>query len=233
MGDTARVPYGTKSARTVERYTIQVASVLEAHEVKALVVACNTASALGLAALRAHTALPALGVIQPGCRAALSATRSGRIGVIGTRTTIASGAYRHSLFLMQPKVTVADAPCPLFVPLAEEGWTDHPASHLIIEESLAPLKQHDIDALILGCTHYPVLKQAIGKVMGPEIALVDSAHAVADDLADLMPEVVRPTFEDAQQQLRYLVTDEADRFTEVARRFLHGFPIERAEMVDL
>ena len=158
LGDTARVPYGTKSARTVERYTTQVASLLLRRGVKALVVACNTASAMGLAALRAHCRTPVLGVIQPGCRAAVAAleekTATGEgaavgVGVIGTHSTVASGMYPHTLALLAPHIQITSLACPLFVPLVEEGWINRPATRLIVEESLQPLTNAGIGILML------------------------------------------------------------------------------------
>lgn len=234
LGDTARVPYGSKSARTVERYTIQVAEALIRMEVKALVVACNTASALGLAALRAHTQLPLLGVIQPGCKAAARLTQGKRVGVIGTRSTVASGAYPHTLALLDPAIQVTSLACPLFVPLVEEGWSHHAATRMVVTESLAPLAQSGIDTLILGCTHYPLLRELIEASLGPEVQLVDSAAAVAEELAQRLESgVILPAPSGSRQRLNYLVTDVADRFREVALRFLDGLPVERVEMVDL
>ncbi|NGZ25255.1 MAG: glutamate racemase [Magnetococcales bacterium] len=234
LGDTARVPYGSKSARTVERYTIQVADFLLRRGVKALVVACNTASALGLAALRAHTATPALGVIVPGCRMALAHSQPGEtIGVIGTRSTIASGAYPHTLSLLDPTVKTFSLPCPLFVPLAEEGWVRHPATRLIVAESLESFRQNPPAALILGCTHYPLLIPAIRETMGEGVRLVDSAEAVAEELSLRFQDVIPPAPPDHARQVALMVTDVADRFREVAARFLDGFNVDEVEMVDL
>ncbi|MBF0428704.1 MAG: glutamate racemase [Magnetococcales bacterium] len=237
LGDTARVPYGTKSARTVERYVIQVADCLLHRGVKGLVVACNTASALGLSALHAHCQTPVLGVIEPGCRAAATLITkradSGRVGVIGTRSTVASGAYPYHLALLNPRIHVVSLACPLFVPLAEEGWVDHPAVRMIVEETLAPLMDQRLDALILGCTHYPVLKSVIAEVMGPEIALVDSSSAMAEELGRYLGGVIVPAPPDQEQQLEFLVTDVADRFKEMAARFIEGVAGEWVKMVDL
>nr|CRH08195.1 Glutamate racemase [Candidatus Magnetococcus massalia] len=233
LGDTARVPYGAKSPRTVERYTLQVGDALGARSVKSIVAACNTASALGLGALRAHQPLPVQGVIQPGCRAAQLATKNRRVGVIGTRSTISSGAYRDTLYLMDPTIEVFDIPCPLFVPLAEEGWTHHEATRLIVQESLTPLMESGLDTLVLGCTHYPVLKEMIAEVMGPEVTLVDSAEAVADELAMRLSDLIHPAPDDHLQRIEYMVTDEAERFAHVARNFLLDIPLNQVEMVDL
>ncbi|MBF0341079.1 MAG: glutamate racemase [Magnetococcales bacterium] len=237
LGDTARVPYGTKSARTVERYAIQVADCLLRRGVKGLVVACNTASALGLAALRVHCPVPVLGVIEPGCRVAagLSTLRGapGRVGVIATRSTVASGAYPHHLAMLDPRIHVVSLACPLFVPLVEEGWVEHPAVRLIVEETLAPLFSQHLDAMILGCTHYPVLKSVIARTMGPEVMLVDSSAAVAEDLGRYLGHVIAPAPPGTTRRLEFLVTDVADRFKETAQRFIGNVDDELVEMVDL
>lgn len=234
LGDTARVPYGTKSSRTVERYTLQVSDFLLERGVKALVAACNTASALGLGALRAQVEIPVVGVIQPGAQTALDAMgKNKRIGVIGTRSTIASGAYPQAINLLDPAARVTQLPCPLFVPLVEEGWSERPTARLIIEESLEPLLADPPEALILGCTHYPVLKEQIGAVMGPDVALVDSAEAVADALAQRLGDIIPPAPQNETRRLEYLVTDVADRFQEVAKRFLNDLPVSHVEMIDL
>lgn len=238
LGDTARVPYGAKSARTVERYTIQVADFLLQRGVKALVAACNTASALGLPALRAYCRTPVLGVIQPGCRAALFALGhrnpiQSKVGVIGTRSTVASGMYPHVLALLNPQVQVTSLACPLFVPLVEEGWMDHPAATMIVKETLQPLIATGLDVLILGCTHYPALKPVIAEVLGPTVTLVDSAEAVSEELQRLLGDVIGLAPVGRGQQLAFMVTDVADRFREVAKCFLDGLMVEHVEMVDL
>ena len=238
LGDTARVPYGTKSARTVERYTVQVANFLLERGVKALVAACNTASALGLPALRAHCRAPVMGVIQPGCRAALVAltqkgTAQGTVGIIGTRSTIASGMYPRFLAQSNPQVQALSLACPLFVPLVEEGWIDHPATHMIVHDTLKRFTQVRPDVLILGCTHYPLLKPRIADVLGPSVTLIDSADAVADALQRLLEKKIIPAPVGRHQQLAFLVTDVAERFKEVATLVLGGLPIDHIEMVDL
>ncbi len=240
LGDTARVPYGAKSARTIERYTIQVADFLVKRNVKGLVAACNTASALGLGALRAHCDTPVLGVIQPGCQQAAShfndlkgGDPNGSVGIIGTRSTIASGAYPHTLALLEPQLTVRSLACPLFVPLVDEGWVDHAATRLIVRENLAPFIEEPVDVLILGCTHYPVLKPVIAEILGPDTILVDSAEAVAQSLLRLMGRVLQPAAPDACPKIEFHVTDVADRFQALAGRFLEDVPVGGVEMVDL
>ncbi len=216
LGDTARLPYGTKSAQTVQRYTARNLAFLLAREVKAIVVACNTASALGLAHLPAP--VPLWGVIEPGADAAMAATR-GRAGVIATESTIASGAYAAALRSRDPDLFIASQACGLFVPLVEEGWADDPLAEPIVRRYLKPLLAQSIDTLVLGCTHYPVLVSTIRRVVGPDIALVDSAQAVA--------EVVRGAIEEgtlspaqAPPHHHLCVTDCGARFRRIAETFL-------------
>ncbi|MBF0125964.1 MAG: aspartate/glutamate racemase family protein, partial [Magnetococcales bacterium] len=193
--------------------------------------------ALGLAALRAHCPVPVIGVIEPGCRAALELTsgleRAGRVGVIGTRSTVASGAYPDRLATLDLRIQVVSLACPLFVPLVEEGWLDHPAVRMIVEETLAPLLSHSLDALILGCTHYPVLAPVIAQVMGTGVPLVDSSAAVADELGRYLGAVIQPAPPDQTRKIEFLVTDVADRFREMAVRFIAGVSEGLVEMVDL
>ncbi len=232
LGDTARVPYGTKSADTVIRYARGCSRILVEQDIKLLVVACNTASAYALDALREELAIPVLGVVEPGAGAAVAATRNGRIGVIGTQGTIGSGAYQASIRSLAPGVEVVCRACPLFVPLAEEGWTQGDVPVRVAQAYLEELMTHDIDTLVLGCTHYPLLKGVVAEVMGESVALVDSAEATAQvveetlELAELRADSgVRPTF-------RFLVTDDPEGFTRVGNRFL-GRRFDVAEWVDV
>ncbi|MBF0145466.1 MAG: glutamate racemase [Magnetococcales bacterium] len=234
LGDTARVPYGTKSPATVQRYTIQVAEFLLRQEVKCLVAACNTASALGLPALRSHCTTPVLGVIEPGCQAAVGVLPGGigRVGVIGTHATIASAAYARTLTLLVPECHIRSLSCPLFVPVVEEGWTSYPSAQLLIRESLQPFIDDPVDVLILGCTHYPILKSQIAAALGPKTILVDSAQAVALALNRMMGSgIVLPSAQ--RDTVRFYVTDAAPRFREVAARFLPQLEIDSIEVVDL
>ncbi|MBS0659176.1 MAG: glutamate racemase [Verrucomicrobia bacterium] len=186
LGDTARVPYGGKSRATIERYTLEIAGLLLAEHAKALVVACNTATALALPRLQESVRTPSVGVIGPGAQAAVEATKCGRIGVIGTRATIASRAYERALQALAPTVEVHALACPLFVPLVEEGWLEDPVTDAVIERYLTPLRDAGIDTLVLGCTHYPFLHERIARFLGPEIAIVDSARNCAVALKDLL-----------------------------------------------
>ncbi len=231
LGDTARVPYGTKSAAVVTQYSLRNARFLVSHDVDLLVVACNTASAVALPALREALAIPVIGVVEPGARAAARATRSGRIGVIGTPSTIASGAYQRALIAQRREAEVVARACPLFVPLAEEGWTD-PDDEVVraaVGRYLAPLAEARIDTLVLGCTHYPLLEAAIGRAL-PGVTLVDSAEAIATEVGERLG--ARSAGAAAAARHRFFVTDTPERFLEVAERFL-GRSIERAEQIDL
>ena len=223
FGDTARVPYGPKSSETVTRFSIENVRLLTRYGVKAVVVACNTATARALPVLRAEFDLPIVGVVGPGARAAVARTRSGRIGVIGTYGTIESGAYRDTLLALNRELDVVSRPCPLFVPLAEEGWTDHPVARQIAEEYLAPFRDDRVDTLILGCTHYPLLARVIGEAVGPEVALIDSAEETAREVATLLVErSVGRTRAGAPPEHRFLVSDLPELFLLVGQRFLQG-----------
>ncbi|HPR18752.1 MAG TPA: glutamate racemase, partial [Candidatus Cloacimonadota bacterium] len=186
FGDTARVPYGPKSHGTVIEYSIQNARFLMQCGAKIIVVACNTSSAVALSELSKNLPIPVLGVIQPGAVAALQATQTKRIGVIGTEGTVRSNAYADAIAALDPEARVFSQACPLFVSLAEEGWEDHPVTKMVIAEYLAPLMQKNIDTLVLGCTHYPIMKKAIGQFLGEKVTLVDSAEAVTAQLQNLL-----------------------------------------------
>ena len=183
LGDTARVPYGNKSPDTIIRYSREIMAYLRGHGVKAVVVACNTASAHALAILQKEADIPVIGVIAPGVEAALAATRNGRIGVIGTQGTIHSEAYQDLLRKSRRDVAITAVAAPLLVSLVEEDWLAHPATHLILEEYLAPMKAARVDTVVLACTHYPLLKTLAQRVLGPEVVLVDSAQNAAAALA--------------------------------------------------
>ena len=226
LGDTARVPYGTRSAETVIRYARGCARKLEEHGIKLLVVACNTVSAVALDMLRVELDMPVLGVVEPGARAGVAASRTGRIGVIATAGTVASGAYARAVAAYDTRAEVIARPAPLLVPLAEEGWTDGPVPELVVRRYLEPLAASQVDALILGCTHYPLLADVIRKeaaaACGAATRVVDSAAATASELGRVLAD--RELGADAPSQrggrLTLLVTDIPGRFTEVASRFL-------------
>jgi glutamate racemase len=228
LGDTARLPYGTKSAETVTAYSLKSARLLARHDIDLLVVACNTASAVALPALRAELTVPVLGVVEPGARVAVERTRTGRIGVIGTQGTVASGAYQAAIRRLRPDAEVIAQACPLFVPLAEEGWTE-PGDEIvraIVRRYLEPVRAAGVDTLVLGCTHYPLLKGAIAAEL-PGVALVDSAEAIAAEVRARLPPAPGRDGEH-----RFFVTDAPSKFLAVAGRFL-GRPVERADHVDV
>lgn len=222
LGDTARVPYGTKSPETVVRYSRQIARYLYSRDIKLLVVACNTASAVALAALQQEFDIPVVGVIEPGARAAAEATKSGKVGVIGTAGTVASSAYTKAIKRINPDIEVLSRACPLFVPLAEEGWVDNEVARLTARIYLEDLKKHGVDTLVLGCTHYPILKEVIAEVMGAGVTLVDSAEQTALTVARILAEqgLLRPKGERGNHH--YYVTDIPAGFIRVGNRFLGG-----------
>jgi len=233
LGDTARVPYGTKSPGTVVRFACEDTQFLIQQNVKAVVVACNTVSAWALPTLERKFGVPIFGVIIPGAQAALKKTKNRRIGIIGTAATVRSQAYSRTILARDDSARVFARACPLLVPLVEEGWTNQRVTLAILRSYLSPLLRRGIDTLVLGCTHYPLLKRAIRAVTGDEVALVDSAESCAQFLNERLqstkllnqgrrrPGVIQP-----------FVTDEVERFDELARRFL-GVPTEPAWKVDV
>jgi len=232
LGDTARVPYGNKSRETVTRYTRECAHFLLRRQIKALVVACNTASALALPALLSELPVPTLGVLQPGAARACRLSASGRIGVIGTEATIRSGAYTEAIHRIRPGSEVFGVACPLFVPLAEEGWTEGEVERLVAQRYLSAFDGKGIDTLVLGCTHYPLLKGVIREALGPAIQLVDSAEAAAEEAARLLE--AQELLDDRERggEPHFYVTDSSQRFAEVGSRFL-GTSMGRLEQVDI
>ncbi len=221
LGDTARVPYGGKSAQTIERYSFENTGLLLAEQAKMIVVACNTATALAVPRLQDTLRVPVLGVIAPGAAAAVAATRTGRVGVIGTRATVASGAYERALHKLAPHLQVTAFACPLLVPLIEEGMLDDPLTDQHISRYLEPLLAAKVDTLILGCTHYPLLQRAIQRLAGPDIRLVDSAHNCALAVQDLLAQAELGAPEDNPGSLHVALTDASDGFLRVAERALN------------
>jgi glutamate racemase len=220
FGDTARVPYGPKSPETVRRYSLEIVEWLLDQSVKAIVVACNTSTAHALDALIGRASVPVLGVIEPGADAAVRASPRGPIGVIGTAGTVASGAYVRAIAARVPGVAVIQQACPLFVPLVEEGWFDHSATELVAREYLAPLLAEGIEALVLGCTHYPLLVPLLREVVGEGVALVDSAEETALALERMLRAGGMEAPVGTQAAHRYVVSDDPERFVAVATRFL-------------
>ncbi len=222
LGDTARVPYGTKSPKTVARYALQATRFLSRHRIKMLIVACNTASAVALESLAEEAGAPVVGVIRPGARRAAELSESGRIGVIGTRATIDSGAYPAAIRSLRANAEVFSHACPLFVPLAEEGWGGDGVARQVAQRYLEPLREARIDTLVLGCTHYPLLRETIGQVMGRSVQLVDSAESAASEVRERLerePELAAGPSPDGAKH-RFFVTDVPDPFQKVAERFL-------------
>jgi glutamate racemase len=233
LGDTARVPYGTKSLATVERYAVENAKFLEAHGIKMLVVACNTASALALPAIRTAVNVEVVGVIEPGARAAVAAAPDNRIGVIATEATVNSHAYNRAITLIDSAAQVIERACPLFVSLAEEGWADTPVARDVARQYLHDINSATVSALVLGCTHYPILRDVITEAVGSEITLIDSGEATATEVKALLKDsglAHRDTsaLYDERQLCddldHFYVTDAAARFAKVAERFLGVAP---------
>jgi glutamate racemase len=232
FGDTARVPYGPKSPDTVLRYSREITSYLKGEGVKALVIACNTATAHALTALREEFDMPIVGVIEPGARAAAAATRTKRVGVIGTAGTIKSGAYEKEIIKLLPDAEVTARACALFVPLVEEGWVDSEPTRAIARNYLAPLVAADVDTLVLGCTHYPLMKTVIGNVVGREVRLIDSAHETARETAEVLTANGLENTSPNQARYRFIASDAPDTFLALGQRFL-GSPIDRVETLTL
>ena len=232
FGDTARVPYGSKSAETVRRYAQEASAFLVSRDVKMIVIACNTATAHAGDLLVRTLDIPVLGVIEPGARAAVAATSTGRVGVIGTAGTIGSGAYDLAVRRKLATARVYAQPCPLFVPLVEEGLGAHDAARVIAAEYLRPLREMDVDVLILGCTHYPLLRPLVGEIMGPDVALVDSAAETAREVEDTLDRLGLRRREAAPPEHAFIASDSPLRFRDVGRTFV-GDMLRHVERVDV
>ncbi|HUO83492.1 MAG TPA: glutamate racemase [Thermoanaerobaculia bacterium] len=230
LGDSARVPYGTKSPETVARYSLEAARHLLARGIKMLVVACNTATAAALETLKRELPIVVIGVIEPGARAAATITR-GTVGVIATEGTVRSGAYARQIRMHRPSVRVVESACPLFVPLAEEGWANTRVCREVAEIYLRPLLDEGIDTLVLGCTHYPILRPTIQHVIGEGIGIIDSAQTTAEVVRDELGrlDLLR---QEGEAEPHFLVTDAAERFRRIAGEFLDS-EVERLELVGL
>ncbi len=232
FGDTARVPYGPKSPETVRRYSLEILHWLLEQRVKAVVIACNTSTAHALETLQAQSPVPVIGVIEPGAGAAASVGGERPIGVIGTAGTIASNAYAKAIRRARPEARVEQRACPLFVPLVEEGWFEHPAADLIAREYLAPLAAAGVGTLVLGCTHYPLLKPLLQRVMGSQVRLIDSGEETARVVASAIREGGLEAPNGAPATHRFAVSDDEARFRSVGARFI-GDRLGRAEVVPL
>jgi glutamate racemase len=219
FGDTARLPYGSKSRETVTHFSLEIAAFLLKQNVKCLLVACNTASSFALETLSRRLDIPVVGVIEPAARVAIEASPHGRIGVIGTYGTVGSGAYPNAISQLAPGAAVISRACPLFVPLIEEGWIDHRVTRQVAEEYLLELRNADLESMILGCTHYPLIAPLITALMGPVVTLVDSGAVAARSVAVMLAErgQLAPS---VQPQHRFYLSDEPRNFTRIAESFL-------------
>ena len=232
FGDTARVPYGIKSVETINRYALQITEFLIQKDVKLLIVACNTMAAVAYEAIRNLSPVPVLEVIVASAKSAAHDTCNKSIGVIGTPATINSNAYARAIHLLDKEARIFSQACPLFVPLVEEGWFDHQATRLIAEDYLKPVIAEQIDTLVLGCTHYPLLKPLLQEIVGPEVKLIDSAEAMADITADLINKENLGNQSRNQPDYRFCVTDVPYRFQTIGEKFL-GRTLSSVEMVSL
>lgn len=220
LGDTARVPYGGKSRRTVERYSIEIGGLLLAERAKIIVVACNTASALAVPRMKEMFKVPVQGVVAPGAAAAVASTKNKTVGVIGTRATIASGAYEHAINSLDVDIRVISVACPLLVPLIEEGMFEDKVTDLMLARYLAPLLSAGIDTLVLGCTHYPLLREAIARTAGPGVTLVDSAENCALAVKALLEKNTLNAPAERLGKLDVALTDATERFLRTAAKAL-------------
>ena len=223
FGDTARVPYGTKSQDTVIRYSRQIIRFLQTKEVKAIVIACNTATACALETVEKDLDIPIIGVIHAGAKAAVEATKNGKIGIIGTEATIRSGVYTELMKQMNPDIEVTGKPCPLFVPLVEEGLLHDSVTDEMAGRYLAALKEKYIDTLVMGCTHYPLLRSTLGRLMGEDVTLINPAYETAMELRGLLKEKGLDCSETGEgEKYQFYVSDMAERFKDFATAILPG-----------
>lgn len=234
FGDTARLPYGSKSKDTIIRYSRQIVRFLQSRKVKAIVVACNTASALALDTLEKEIDIPIIGVVKPGARVAAQATVSKRVGVIATEATIRSGLYTELIQENDPEISVIGKPCPLFVPLVEEGWRKDPITEMIARRYLEVLQEQDIDTLILGCTHYPLLRKLIGDIMGDKVRLVNPAYETSMVLKKLLADQHMENQGGTKEEFpyRFYVSDAAEKFKEFANSIL-PYDVKRTKQINL
>jgi len=233
FGDTARVPYGSKSPETVRKFSANNVNFLITQKVKVVIIACNTASATSIAFLRKnYPNTPIIGVIKPAVELAMICSAKKKIGVIATESTILSLAYQKEIKNLVPSVSVYGQPCPLFVPLVEEGWLDKEETYMIAQKYLKPLKSKDIDTLILGCTHYPLLKTIIKKVMGKNVAIIDSAGVIAQECEKVLKEKALSNSKTRVGWHKFFVSDNPERFKKVGEKFLNT-KIEKVEKIEI
>ncbi|MDF2586701.1 MAG: murI [Anaerocolumna sp.] len=229
FGDTARVPYGSKSKKTIINYSRQIVRFLQSNDVKAIVIACNTASAFALETIITEVSIPVIGVVKPGAKVAAETTKNGNIGIIGTEGTINSGIYNTYLSKTKPNVRVYGKACPLFVPLVEEGWLDDPITVEVAKRYISELMTYDIDTLVLGCTHYPLIRHTIGSIVGEKVTLVNPAFETARSLREVL---IHNGLESvtAAGEHKFYVSDGAEKFKKFAKTIL---PIEVIEPKDI
>jgi glutamate racemase len=232
LGDTARVPYGNRSPETVTRYSFENTRFLSSRDVKILVIACNTASSVSLNAVRNSFPVPVVGVIEPGAKAAVAATKKKKIGVIGTEATVNSNSYTRAIQAIDPSIDVFGTSCPLFVPLVEEGWTDGQITEMVADRYLADIREKEIDTLVLGCTHYPLLKTVLSRLMGDEVTLIDSAIETACEISAILAAQGMMNIPGQPVRHEFYVTDSPQKFLSVGERFL-GRSIESIETIQL
>ena len=234
FGDTARVPYGSKSQKTIIHFSEQIIRFLKTKDVKAIVIACNTASALSLDAVRDEFDIPIIGVVVPGARAAVSVSENKKVGVIGTEATVLSGMYSKVIKGMDKEISVVEKACPLFVPLVEEGLRDHKVMGEIIEYYLESMKNTDIDSIILGCTHYPLIRRSISRYLGETIKIVNPAYEAARDLKELLKskDILNDEKDCTEKQYQFFVSDEAEKFRNFANTVM-PFEIDSTNVVNI
>jgi glutamate racemase len=232
LGDTARVPYGIRSPETVTRYSFENTRFLSSRDIKLLVIACNTASSVSLDAVRATFPVPVVGVIEPGAKAAAAATRKKKVAVIGTEATVRSGSYTRAIQAIDSDIEVFSIPCPLFVPLVEEGWTEGRVTEMVAEKYLSGMKEKGIDTLVLGCTHYPLLKPVLSRLMGDAVLLIDSAIETAREIGTMLRSHGLMNTSGRPVRHEFYVTDTPQKFLAVGERFL-GRSIENIGKIQL
>lgn len=220
FGDTGRVPYGSRSKETIIKYTLQDIRFLRSFPIKAIVVACGTVSSIALDKVKSTLDIPIIGVVEPTCEKAMSITKNGKIGIIGTEGTIKSGSYRNKMLKVNPELEIYETACPLFVPLVENGYVKKEATYLIAEEYLAPLKEKKVDTLILGCTHYPLLSEVIGDIMGKDVALVNPGVEAAVYTKEFLRINNLLINSDTPGNIDYYVSDDVEKFSNLAQPFL-------------
>ena len=234
FGDTARVPYGSKSRESIIRFSRQIIHFLQEEHVKAIVVACNTASAYALDEVQKDLNIPIIGVVKPGAKVAAEATRNKRIGVIGTKGTIGSNIYADYIHEIDPEITVVGKACPLFVPLVEEGWLKDPVTVEVAERYLQELQEQDVDTLVMGCTHYPLLRSVLRELLGEKVTLVNPAYETAQSLKQLLKEMNldNPGIKEEEFPYRFYVSDLADQFTAFANSIL-PYDVSMTKKIDI